>query len=162
MHRFYWPSIVIAYWLCGLWLLFAVAPISVDGGGPTATFYWGKHPPTPAITEYEDNLSVRLWFLVPYYCAATLMTCIACGLARWLVRLWQPRRSYIFLVATVTTLVSLLAAGGISDIGTSLHFWRGPRMYSGVSYMWPFLEILIPMSLLAGFVSLLRIPRPRE
>jgi hypothetical protein len=39
----FWLVAVIVYWRCARWFLFYAAPIYVDGGGPSATFYWGRH-----------------------------------------------------------------------------------------------------------------------
>jgi hypothetical protein len=141
---FYWPVATTAYWFCALWLLFRVSPIYEDGFGPSASFYLGNSP-----TTYRQ-------LLYPYWIAASIITFVGCGLTTWLVRLWRPRRSRLFLVSSVMTLVSLLLVGAISDVGISRHIWRGPTMYGGLSYLWPFLKFLVPMSLFAGVLALAR------
>lgn len=155
-RRLYWPVVITAYWLCALWLLFLVSPVSVDGSGPGATFYWGTDPPAPTLAEYDRSLGARLPFLYPYWVAASIISIVGCGLTPWLVRLWRPRRSRLFLVSSATTLCSLLLVGAVSDVGTALHNWRGPAMFAGVSYLLPFLKVLVPMSLLAGLLALAR------
>ena len=155
-RRFGWLAVVAAYWCCALWLLFRASPISVDGGGPTPTFYWGNHPPTPTLQEYDRNIGIRLQFLCPYLCAACIITFAGCVLTPWLVRLWRPRRSYIVLAASAATLLSLLLVGAVSDVGIALHLWQSATMYGGLSYAWPFLKVMVPMSLLAGVLAFVR------
>ena len=158
-HRVYWLSVIIAYWLCGLWLLFRISPISVDGSGPTPTWYWESptvRPPAPTLFEYEQNRSVRLQFLYPYWGATSIVTICACLIVPGLVRWWRPRRSRLFLASAATTLGLLLLAAAISDIGNVLRLWRGPSVYAGVSYFWPFFKFAGPMSLLAGIAARIR------
>jgi len=155
-RRFYWLVVITVYWLCALYLLFWMSPISVDGGGPSVTFYWGNHPPTPTMADYDRNIVTRLPFLYPYWFAASIITFLGCGLTSWLVRLWQPRHSSLFLVSSATTLVSLLLVAAISDIGSADHVWRGPMMYVAVSSFLVGLKVVIPMSILAGLVPLIR------
>jgi hypothetical protein len=154
-RRFYWPLAIAAYWLCALWLLLLVSPISFDGGGPVVTFYWGSHPPTPTLTEYNRTFGARLPFLYTYWVAASAITLVGCVLATWLVRPWGSRGS-LFLASSSATLLSLLVLGALSDAGIALHLWRGPAMYGGISYTLPFLKVLIPMSLLAGALNVAR------
>ena len=135
IRRFYWLVVIAAYWFCALWFLFRISPISVDGGGPSATFYWGNHPLSPTLAEYDGSTRLRLPFLYPCLCAASIITFFGCGLTTWLVRLGRPRRSHLFLVASAATLCLLLLVGGISDIGIACHIWRGPTMYRGISYL---------------------------
>jgi hypothetical protein len=156
LRRFYWPIVINVYWLCTLWLLFKVSPISVDGSGPSVTFYWGNHPPTPTLAEYDRSVGARLPFLYPYWVAASVITFLGCGLTTWVVRLCWPKRSHLFLVSSATALVSLLLGGVISDVGIASHIWKGPTIYGGLSYLWPFLKILVPVSLLAGVLALVR------
>jgi hypothetical protein len=156
MRRFYWPVVIIAYWLCAVWLLFKVSPISVDGSGPCVTFYWGNDPPAPTLAEYDRSFGAHLPFLYPYWIAALIITFSGCGTTTWLVRLLKPRRSRLFLVSSATTLISLLLVLTISDVGIARHVWVGPTMYGEFSSWWPFLEELVPMSLLAGVIAFAR------
>ena len=144
------------YWLSALWLLMKVSPISIDGSGPVVTFYWGSHPPTPTLAEYDRSVGARLPFLYPYWLAASIITFMGCGLTGWLVRLWKPRRSRVFPLSFTTTLVSLLLVGAISDVGISRHIWWGPTMYGGLPYLWQFLKVLLPMSFLAAILAHVR------
>jgi|SRR5208283_1047209 hypothetical protein len=150
-RRFCGLVLITAYWLCALWLLFRVFPMSADGGGASPTFYRGTHAPTPTLEH-----SNRLPFLCPYWCAAFIITLAGCAVIPWLVRLRRPRRPYVVLVVSAATLVSLLLVGAGSDIGVALHIWLGPTMYAGPSYVWPFLKVMVPMSLLAGVLALAR------
>lgn len=142
---FYWLVAITSYWFCALWLLLRVFAISDDGYGPSASFYWRNHPP-----------STYPRLLYSYWIAASIITLLGCGLTTWLTRIWKPRRSHLFLVSSATTLFSLLLIGAISDVGIAHNIWRGPSMYAGFSYLWPFLEVLVPISLLAGFLALAR------
>jgi hypothetical protein len=155
-RRFYWVALVTVYWFCALWLLFFVSPISVDGGGPTPTFYWGFHRPAPTLEEYHRSILTRLLFLYPYWVGASIITSLGCGLTTWIVRLWSPRRPPLFLLSSAATLLSLLLVGAVSDLGNAVHLWRGPAMYGGIEYTLPFLEEMVPMSLLAGVLALAR------
>jgi hypothetical protein len=155
----YWLAGVPLYWLSSLWLLFRVSPISVDNFGPSATFYWGKWGadyPTPTLIEYEQNLGARLPFLYPYWTAAFIITFVGCVLTPWLLRAWIPRQGKLFLKASIITLVILLLLGGLSDLGIAHHFWIGPLMYENFTYLWPFLKEIVPMSLCAGGLLVIR------
>ena len=157
MRWLYWPVVITSFWLCALWVLFKASPISVDGSGPSATLYWGSHPPTPTLAEYDRSFGARLPFLCPYWIASSVITFLGCGTTTWLIRFLKPmRRRHLFLASSATTLVSLLMVGAISDLGNACHIWRGPTMYGALSYPWPLLEILLPMSLLAGVLAVAR------
>lgn len=137
--------IVGSYWLCALWLLIRVSPISVDGSGATATLYWGESTPDASLREFEEDAAVRRRFLRPYWIAASIVTLIGCGLALWVTRC---RRRCI--VASIGSFSLLLVAGAVSDLGIALRLWTGPAMSFGFSYALPFLEVFVPLSLLAG------------
>jgi hypothetical protein len=62
----------------------------------------------------------------------------------------------LFLLSSTTTLLSILLVGAVSDVGTAVHLWRAPAMYGGFEYALPFLEEIVPMSLLAGILALAR------
>ena len=144
-RRFYWLVAITAYWLCALSLLVREVPIYDDGYGLSASLFWGNHPPS----TYPQ-------VLYPYLFAASIITFLGCGLTTWLVRLWRPRLSLLFLVSSATTLFSLLLVGAISDVGTVRHLWRGPTMCGGVSSVWAFLKVVVPMSVFAGILELAR------
>jgi hypothetical protein len=159
VRRFYWPLAISTYWLCALWFLFWVSPISVDGSGPVPTLSWGGYPPNylaPTLAEYDRSTDIRLQFLYPYWIAASIVTFLGCGPTTWLLRARRQWRSHLFLISSATTLFSLLLVGMISDLGIARHIWSGPTMYEDLAHARPFLAIMIPMSLLAGFVSLAR------
>jgi len=158
-HRFYLLVVVAAYWLCALWLLFKVFPIYFDDGGPMPTFSWANHPSLPTYAEYNRSIGIRLAFFYPYLVAASIIAFLGCGLTTWLVRLWRPIRSHLFLAASATTLFSLLLAAAMSDVGTALHIWRGPMMYGTFYNVFVFLKVMVPVSLLGGLVALVRNPR---
>ena len=116
-RRFYWIVAITAYRLCALSLLVREVPIYDDGYGLSASLFWGNHPPS----TYPQ-------VLYPYLFAASIITFLGCGLTTWLVWLWRPRLSRLFLVSSATTLFSLLLVGAISDVGTVRHLWRGPTI----------------------------------
>ena len=155
-RRMYWLAALGAYWFCALWLLFYVSPVSVDGSGPTATFYWGNRPPTPSLEDYGRSPGPRVRFLFPYWVASSATTIVGCGVAMWQVRRQRPNRSRLFVVSSAATLFLLLLVAAMSDCGTAVHLWRGPMMYAGVSHALPFLKVMVPMSLLAGALALAR------
>jgi hypothetical protein len=68
----------------------------------------------------------------------------------------------LFFAASSACLVLLLSVGAISDVGTAYGVWRGPSMYAGVSYMFEALKLLIPTSLLAGILALVKDRLNRE
>ena len=151
----FWLVAVIVYWRCARWFLFYAAPIYVDGGGPRATLYWGRHL-TPTLAEWDRDVHTQILLLYPYWIATSIITFLGCGLTPWLVRRWRPRRSRLFLVSAAGTFVSLLLIEAISDAGTALHIWRGPTMYSEIETVLAFLKVMVPMSLLAGVLALAR------
>lgn len=154
IHRFYWPLVVPAYWLCALWLLFSALPIFIDGSGPTANLSWEKHPLNPTLDEYRRSTNIRLWFLYPYWFAASAITFMGCGLTPWLVQFWKPQRSHLFLVSSAATLFLLLSLGSVSDLGVALHFWGGGTIYRASSSVYALLKVFVPISLLAGLLAL--------
>jgi hypothetical protein len=151
----FWLVAIAAYWYCARWFLFHAFRIWVDGGGPGASFYWG-HPLSPTLAEWDGNVRIQILLLYPYWIATSIITFLGCGLTTWLIRLWNPRHSRLFLASSATTLVSLLLVEAISDAGTALHVWHGPAMYVGTEMAWAFLQVMIPMSLLAGLLALAR------
>ena len=154
-QQLYWPTAAIVYWLCALWLLISISPISFDGAGPTATFYQGSHRLNPTLTEYGDSRNIRLQFLYSYWLAASIITLIGLGSASLLLRLLKPSPlSRLFIASASATLLSLLGVAGICDIAVARRVWSGPTMYAGFSHSLPFLEIIVPMSLLAGLLAL--------
>jgi len=152
-RRFLGRAVIVVYWCCALLLLYRVSPISFDGDGPTATFYWGNHEPTPTCGEYDRNIGVRLQFEYPYWCAATIVTLAGCVVAPWLVRRWRPRRSRIIALASTATLLLLLLVCAVADLSVALHMWWGPMTYASLANMWVSLKVMIPMSLLAGVLA---------
>jgi hypothetical protein len=59
-------------------------------------------------------------------------------------------------LSSAATLLSLLLVGAVSDLGIAVHLWRAPAMYGGFEYALPFLEEIVPMSLLAGVLAIAR------
>jgi len=152
----YWMAAITIYWVSALWLLYRVFRIFVDGGGAIASFYWGSHLLVANLADFQQSSGTRLSFQYPYWVAASIITFVGCGLSTWLVHIWRPKHSRRFLVSSVTTLLSLLLVGAISDAGTALHVWRGPVMYNSFANLLVFLEVLVPMSLFAGILELVR------
>ncbi len=157
LRRFYWPVAITAYWLCALWVLFWVTPVSIAGSGPSLTLYWGGYPPhhpSPTLAEYDRNTNIRFKFLYPYLIIATILTFLGCGFAIWFARPGSPGHSHLFLVSCAATLFSLLLLSALSDVGVALHIWWGPMMYTDKYHALPFLKIIVPMSLFAGLLAL--------
>jgi len=152
---FFWIVVIAAYWFCARWFLFYAAPILVDGGGPDATFRWGN-PLSPTLAEWDGDVRTQILLLYPYWIATSIITFLGCVLTPWLVRCWRPKRSRLFLASAAVTFVSLLLVEAISDAGTALHVWRGPTMYSEIGTVLAFLKVMVPMSLLAGVLALVR------
>jgi len=141
----YWVAASATSWLCSVWLLFRVAPIYDDGYGPSPSFYWGRHAPR----SYVE-------LLCPYWIAASVITLSCCVFSPWIVRVWKPRHSYLFLVSSTASMVALILVGAVSDFGVAHNVWIGPTMYAGATHMWPFLKIVVPMSLFAGILAVVR------
>jgi hypothetical protein len=156
LRRYYWVILAPAYWLFSVWLLGRVFRISVDGSGPSATFFWGDRVPTPTLAEYQQSLSVQLHFLGPYLVAAAIVTVVGCGLSSKVVTFLHPRNSRLFLTLLATCFFCLLGVAGLSDIGTVLRLWRGPMMYGTVSSFVMILEVAVPLSVLAGLLIFAR------
>jgi hypothetical protein len=154
----FWIVSVVIFWFCALWLLFRLSPISFDGSGPMPTFYWGLFP-SPTLAEYARSRSIRLLFLYPYWVAASMTTFFGCGLAASLVQMWRRARARPFLYSAAMTLLSLFVIATVSDMGVAYGVWRGPVMiwWKGSmalrSALVLLFKVLLPMSLLSGFVA---------
>jgi hypothetical protein len=156
VRHLYSSMFVLGYYLCALGLLCFVFRISGDSGGPSATFYWGASTLHVVPTAYYGSWSVRLQFLYPYLLAAAVITALGCGVTRQLVRLVHPRRSRLFVTSFSIGLSSMVFACVVSDVGTVLHFWRGPAMFSSFGSVFSILEVAVPLSVLAAFLIFAR------
>jgi len=157
-HWFYWAGIVFEYWLCSLWLLLKVSPISIDNFGATTTFYWGawgNAPPTPSLPEFDGSFAVRLRFLYPYWIAALILTILGAALTPWLLRICRVK-SKVAGLSSLIAFICLLLTGVISDLGMTFHIWSGPVIYKDFRHLTPFLKIVVPSSLCAGVLVLVR------
>jgi hypothetical protein len=92
----------------------------------------------------------------PYWVAASGITLLGCGLTAWLLRLWRPMRSYLFLAASMTTLLSPLLVFAVSDLGTAVRIWRGSVVFGEFPGLTLCLKVLVPMSLFAGVLTAAR------
>jgi hypothetical protein len=86
LRRSYWPVMSAVYWCIAFGLIWHASPISVDGGGPLATFYWSEDDPTPSLSQYANDWHVRFQFLYPYWVGAAIVTVLGCGTAWVFVR----------------------------------------------------------------------------
>lgn len=137
----YWIAMVPVYWYCAFRLLEHMSPVSIDGGGPTATFWWGEHPPTPTLTEDRQDTRFPRQFACPYCVAAAIVTALG-YLAACL------RRSGWMALSL------FLLAAAISDCGDVLRLWHGTRLLFDVYSFWVLLiEFMIPMSLLTWLLA---------
>jgi len=151
---FYWSVIATGYFFCSLWILFRTCPISIDGSGAVATFYWGSHLPTATLNEFLADAHIERRFLYPYWMAAALITFLGCGLTTWLVRfIRQQWHSRLLLLSAITNLLLLLLAGAVCDSGTAAGLWSGGRIYPPFYYPFPFIQVVIFTSLLSGVVA---------
>ena len=93
IRRHLWFIALPLYWLLALGLLFDASPISWDGSGQDATFYWGRRPHSPTLAEWNANPELRLQFYVPYFVVACFVTLVGVGLATFLSRRrnWAPQ-----------------------------------------------------------------------
>ena len=148
--------VIPIYWFCALWLLFRFSPIFVDGSGATASFYWGNHLPAATLSDYQRIPAARLRFLYPYWYGSTIITLVGCVLAPWILQIINSKKWHLFTASLLTTLCLLLITMGIADLGTALHIWIGPMMYISLSSTFVGLKVMIPMSILAGLVLVLR------
>ncbi len=157
--RFSWWAGIAVYWLIALWLLCRVCPIYVEPAGPSSSFYWGTHPPSPTMSEFNRSITVRLSFLYPYLCAASIIAVAGGIVTPWLARRWKARRLYAAMVSSALNLGLLLLVCVASDIGTALHVWRGPTLlqWESVGFL---LKLLVPVSLLAGVLAALKNRQP--
>jgi len=156
LRRYYWVILTPAYWLFSVWLLGRVFRISVDGSGPSATFFWGNRVPAPTLAEYQQSLGVKLHFLSPYLVAGAIVTVVGCGLSSKVATFLHPKDSRLFLTSLAVCFFCLLGVAGLSDIGTVLRLWRGPMMYGTVSSFAMILEVAVPLSVLAGLLIFAR------
>jgi len=51
VRKLYWWLVVPFYWGIVVYFLRAASPVSIDGGGPEASFYWSRMP-MPSLGEY--------------------------------------------------------------------------------------------------------------
>ena len=68
----------------------------------------------------------------------------------WVLSCWKTHRGRLFLSASSLALLSISLAVAVSDAGAALHLWSGPRIYSNSENVRGYLQVLVPMSLLAG------------
>jgi hypothetical protein len=137
----YWLAVIPAYWYCAFRLLGHMSPVLVDGGGPTATFWWGEHSPTPTRAEYASDPRFETQFMRPYWIAAALVT----ALGYWAARLRRPGR---------TMLAMLLVVAAASDAGDAFRLWRSERfLFDPRSIIVLLFEFMIPMALLTWLLA---------
>jgi hypothetical protein len=151
----YWVGAAIVYWLFALKLLQHVFRIFADDGGLVASFYWGHRLLVASLVEYSHDMNTRLRFYCPYWIAATMITLVGCGLTFCVSASLQSKPSRRFIASSATTLAALLLVCAISDLGTTVNAWRGPRMYNSLQNLAIFLEVLMPVSLLSGVLALI-------
>ncbi len=152
--RRYWLLVSPIYWAATVGLLWHACPPSTDGSGPMATFYWGKHSPTPTLSEYHDNLSVQLKFIYPYLFAAVIVTLLGCGAASWITRRFKLTQSRHFLASVGISLSLFLLTAAISDTGGKLGLWFGPRIYYDLFSVLVLLKVTLPVAFASGLLSL--------
>lgn len=161
LQRTYWLIVVPLYFLFAFLLLTMVSPISVDGGGPSPTFYWGARAPHPTLTEYRRDRSIRMRFLSPYFLAAFVLTGLGCGLSMPVYRSLKSKTSFPWIGSFLTILAFILAASLASDLGTILTLWKGPILVSSFASIASTLKVAVPMSAVAAFLAAVR-PHPSD
>ena len=151
----YWPACIVAYWLCGCWLLSHEVPLFADQSSVIASLHWGR-PHIANFVDYNQSLLTRLSFQYTYWVTATVITVVGCWVTPWLVGFSGSKGLHLFLLSSAVALLSLLLVAGISDSGTALHIWRGPRIYGSLSSTLVLVKVSIPMSLLGGLIAFTR------
>ena len=118
-----------------------MSPVWIDGGGPTATFWWGEHSPTPTLAEYDQDGRFARQFMYPYWVAAAIATALGYMAARLRRPGWMA-------------FVLFLLAAAIADCGDLLHVWHGPRFLSDFrSVIVLLVEFVIPMSAITWLLT---------
>jgi hypothetical protein len=107
------------------------------------------------LEEYRRDAGVRFRFLRPYGIAAVIVTLLGCGCAPWLTSRLAAAKSHRFVTSAGLSLLSLLFAAGVSDAGQAAVLWRGPRFYFDLWSVLTLLKVAIPVSLVAGALTLL-------
>jgi hypothetical protein len=143
-----WLLLVVTYWYFSLLVFQRACPISVDGGGPTTSFYWGEHSPMPTLAQYRDDESYWFRFMVPYWIAAAIVTLLGCAAVCSARHLRSPVTGSIGL-----TLILLLLAAAISDGGGAVGLWHGPRFYYLENTV-TVAKIAAQLMIMAGLLSL--------
>jgi hypothetical protein len=161
LQRSYWLIVVPLYFLLAFFLLTMVSPISVDGGGPSPTFYWGAHAPHPTLAEYRRDRSIRMRFLSPYFLAAFVLTGLGCGLSVPVHRFLKSKISFPWIGSFLTILALILGASLVSDLGTILRLWNGPMLVSSFASVALTLKVAVPMSAVAALLGAVR-PHPSD
>lgn len=156
LDRYYWLLVVPMYFLFAFLLLTTVSPISVDGEGPSPTFYWGASAPHPTLSEYRRDRSIRMRFLLPYFLAAFVLTGLGCGLSMPVHRSLKSKISFPWIGSFLTILSLILAATLASDLGTILTLWKGPILVSSFASLALTLKVAVPMSAVAVLLGAVR------
>ena len=149
----YWCFIVPLYWATVVTVLRSASPVFMDGSGPSPTFYWGKHPPTPGLLEYYNNRThFDSVFSLPYYAAGLIITIVGCGIGPRIGKGLTERAWRRFAITLGATLTMLLVVAAISDLGGRRGWWYGPRIL-GAYYGYPDVLVLPKVLLLPSILS---------
>jgi hypothetical protein len=82
--------------------------------------YWGRHPPSPSVRQYDQDWNARLSFLYPYWIGAAIITLVGCGTVKCLAGRLGMKALRRFLVSGGVSLLVLLLLAAISDVGIKL------------------------------------------
>lgn len=88
--------------------------------------------------------------------ALQLVTLMGYAVLGWALNHWKTSRRRLFLSASSLAFLLILLAVAASDAGTALKLWSGPTMYSNSGAVRAYLQVIVPMSLLAGGVAVLQ------
>lgn len=150
----YWPLIVSAYAAAVVYFLRDASPVFFDGSGPMPSFYGGRAILPTAAEYYSRRAYFDNLFLLPYVAAALIITVLGCGGSRMLVRRVRLLPSHPFWGFAGATLILLVAAAAVSDVGSLLGAWRSPLIIVR-PYYYPYdlltmAKVFVPPCVLSG------------
>ena len=159
LRTLYWCILVFLYWTTVVHFLRDASPVLMDGSGPMPSFMWSRLP-MPDYGEYVrrqgyyDHL-----YSVPYYIAGLVITLIGCVGTPLLLKRLRASSANSFWSAVVVTLSLLIIMALVSDAGSLLDVWQGPRILLlhdfDLFVIVAMCKAFLPASLLSGFMAVI-------
>ncbi len=156
LRKWHWLWVDPLYCCIAFYLIWKFIPPSGDGAGVSATFYWGLNLPylDASWHDFDYNWGVRVWFLMPYWVAALIVTLAGGAATRWLVGRSSLLSNHPFLGSLGMALFLILLAAAAADVAVMLRLWYGGTFCCHFYSLYLLFKVALPMSILSGLVAL--------